>query len=69
VKKVCKKKPVTPSHLMARRMKEKRELRYSLEYIHEKQIRLLYLDEAVFTARNFPDRCWSQVGQNIQVDF
>jgi hypothetical protein len=44
-------------------------LRYSLEYLHEKDIPIYYIDEASFSARNYQNHCWSNKGQNIKVDF
>jgi hypothetical protein len=69
LKKVQTKTPETPSHLMDKRKKEWRELRYDLEYIYEKHIKLYWLDEATFTCKDYLKHAWSNKGKNILVDF
>jgi hypothetical protein len=69
VKKVMTKNPETKPHLMEKRLKEMRALKYSLEYVAEKVIPLYYLDEATFTAKGYCKQAWSGPGKNILVDF
>jgi hypothetical protein len=54
---------------MEKRLKEKRVLKYQLEYVHRKEIPLYYLDEASFTPKDYAKYKWSNKGKNILVDF
>jgi hypothetical protein len=69
MKKVMTVAPETPPHLMEKRLKEKRELKYSLEYVHVKQIPLYYLDEANFTVKDYQKYCWAHKHENVLIDF
>jgi hypothetical protein len=69
MKKVMKKIPETPPHLVEKRKKEARELKYALENCHYHKIPIYYLDEASFSSRSFNKQCWSNIGKNVQVHF
>jgi hypothetical protein len=69
VKKVMLKAPVTPLHLMDKRRAEMRELKYNLEYLDEKKIKIYYMDEASFTAKDYGKYAWSNQRKNVQIDF
>lgn len=68
-KKVATKAPVTPAHLMEKRAKEKRVLKFGLEHVHHHKIPLYYCDEATFTVKDYRKLCWSNPKENIVVDF
>jgi hypothetical protein len=61
--------PDTPPHLMEKRRKEYRMLKYDLEHCHNHKIPLFYLDEASFSARSHNKLAWSNKHKNIKIDF
>jgi hypothetical protein len=69
VKRVMTKTPATPPHLMEKRLAEKRKLKYDIEHCAHFEIPIYYLDEATFTTKDYSKYCWSNVGQNILIDF
>lgn len=69
MKKVMKKKPSTPFHLIEKRKTEARLLKYALEYLDEKNIKLYFLDECSFSARAYKKDTWSNVHKNVEIDF
>lgn len=68
-KRVMTKEPVTPPHLMEKRRKEVRVLKYDLEYLDEKNIKIYYLDEASFTCKDYHKLCWSNKHKNVFIDY
>jgi hypothetical protein len=69
MKKVTKKIPETPPHLVEKRLREYRGLKYALEHCYYHSIPIYYLDEASFSSRSFNKNCWSNIGKNVQVNF
>ena len=68
-KKVTLLPPKSPSHLLAKRQREKDALKEGMEYIQRKKLKLYWHDEASFSAKDFKKLSWSRPKENITVDF
>jgi hypothetical protein len=68
-KRVMTKAPATPPHLMLKREAELRKLKYDVEHCCHFELPIYYLDEASFTTKDYSKYSWSNVGQNILIDF
>jgi hypothetical protein len=62
-------KPKQSWKLEQKREAELRALKYDLEYIFEKKIPLYFLDEATFSARDYKKKAWSNLNENVKIDF
>jgi hypothetical protein len=69
MKKIMTITPKHPPHLEQKRIRERRKLKYDLEYLAAKKIKLYFLDEATFTSRGYNKYGWSNVGENVLIDF